>query len=203
MEGMAAHAADLIDKTPSPSPELQSRQVKFLRTFSETMGILRGIAEKELAQHELSKEETKFLEDVIETRHQRVGSGTEMRLEGWYPALYYGGFDDSLRWDALIADVHTDPPAPLVGDPGAVLHEGVGNIEFLLLAVDNGKDRMVYAGPVLSHYEFELPGVARQNDSEWRKSLQSGNVPARPAWISTYHVPGVNEEVRAYGRQLK
>lgn len=203
LERMAALAADLIDKTPSPSPKLQTRQVQFLRKFSGTMSTLRGIADKELAQKDLSKEETKFLEDVIETRHEPVGSGTVMRLEGWYPALYYGGVDDSLRWDALIADVHTNPPAPPVGDPGAVLHEGVGNIEFLLLAVDNGKDRMVYAGPVLSHYEFELPGVVRRNDSEWREALQSGNAPARPAWTSTYHVPGENKEVRAYGRGLK
>jgi hypothetical protein len=81
-----------------------------------------------------------------------------------------------------------------------VVHEGVGNIEFLLLAVDNGKDRMVYAGPVLSHYEFIIPGVARQSDAEWRKSLEAGSAPTRPAWTSAYLAPGRNVEARAYAQ---
>ena len=77
--------------------------------------------------------------------------------------------------DALVADVHTDVPSP--GDPGCVLHQGVGNVDLLLIAIDNGKDRMVYAGPVLSHYEFEMGGTARKTDSEWKADLRAG---ARP-----------------------
>jgi hypothetical protein len=199
MEQMTSQAAELLDGLPHPSLKEKPRQIKFLQNFSSTMKTLRGIAEKELAQQDLSQAETKFLEDVIETKHEMAGSGSKMRFEGWYPALFYGGGEDSARWDALVADVHTDPPAPVVDDPGAVVHEAVGNVEFLLLAVDNGKDRMVYAGPVLSHYEFELSGISRHSDSEWRKALQTGRAPARPAWVSTYHVPGKNEEVPGYG----
>lgn len=44
-----------------------------------------------------------------------------------------------------------------------VVHEGVGSVDLMLMAVNNGKDRMVFAGPVLSHYEFEMPGVTRKS----------------------------------------
>lgn len=201
LEQMAAQAATLIDKAPHPTPAKQSRQVKFLQSFSGTMKVLREIAVKELAQEPLTKEETKFLEDVISTRHEKIGSGAFLRLEGWYPALFYGGIEDSRKWDALVADVHTDPPAPEVGDPGAVLHQAAGNIDLLLLAVDSGPDRMMYAGPVLSHYEFELSGVARQSDAEFCKQLQAGKSPQRPDWTSDYLVPGKNVEVRTYHRE--
>jgi hypothetical protein len=64
----------------------------------------------------------------------------------------------------------------------------------LVLAVDNGADRMMYAGPVLSHYEFRLPGLARLADSEWKASLQEGKLPLRPAWQQGYLVPKEREQ---------
>ena len=102
-----------------------------------------------------------------------IGSGQHQRFDGVYPQMFYRSAlypqqsapadmfqhdAGSARWDALVVDVHTDLPCPDCGDPGSVLHEAVGNVDLLIIAVDNGPDRMVYAGPVLSHYEFELIG---------------------------------------------
>jgi hypothetical protein len=211
LEQMAARGAELIEKTPFPDRrieqslmeglgvevrlrQMQQRQVAFLRNFANRVAALKGIAEKELAQKELSPEEVRFLEEVVQLSR---GSGAP-RYNGWYPGLFYTGGDDSGKWDALVADVHTDVPNPLVGDPGCVLHQGVGNVDLLFLAVDNGKDRMVYAGPVLSHYEFELPGVARKSDSEWRNDLRTGRQPSRPDWTRAYLVPGRNSAAGSY-----
>jgi hypothetical protein len=108
---------------------------------------------------------------------------------GWYPGLFYRGHRDCEDRDALVADVHTDPPSPMDGDPGCVLHQGVGNVDLLVLAVDSGSDHMVYAGPVLSHYEFEMADVARKSDREWREELSAGKVPPRPDWTRGYLVP--------------
>jgi hypothetical protein len=105
---------------------------------------------------------------------------------------------DAASWDALVADVHTDPPDPMDGDPGCVLHQGVGNVDLLVIAVDSGADRMLYAGPVLSHYEFEVAGVARQSDREWRQGLRKGQAPPRPEWTKGYLVPGQNEAAKHY-----
>jgi hypothetical protein len=198
LERVVSRAADQIEAAPYLLLEKRIQHSAFLRKFTKTLQTLTAIAEKELAQKELSKEENKFLEDVIETEHVKLGSGRMMELAGWYPALFYFGRQDSRRWDALVADTHTDPPAPIHQDPGCVLHQGVGGVDLLLMAVDNGKDRMVYAGPVLSHYEFEMFGVARMSDSEWKKQLQTGQAPPRPEWTRGYLVPGVNPEVKQY-----
>ena len=155
-----------------------------------------------------------MLTNWIQTGGQ-IGSGVMLRkFDGSYPQLFYRsalypvmppdpwGFEHdmfqynagSAKWDALVVDVHTDPPAPEVGDPGSVLHEAVGNVDLLVLAVDNGPDRMVYGGPVLSHYEFELIGPPRRmSDSEWQgagSAWPTNQWPAPPAWTAEYLVPG-------------
>ena len=90
-----------------------------------------------------------------------------------------------------MTDVHTDPFEPLVGDPGSVLHEGVGNVHLLMIAVDCGPgDTAVYAGPVLSHYEFELGPTTRKTDSQWKSEVRAGTLPAQPDWTRGYLVPG-------------
>ena len=95
------------------------------------------------------------------------------------------------RWDPLVTDVHTDPPEPLVNDPGSVLHEGVGNVHLLMIAVDCGAGgTAVYAGPVLSHYEFELGPTTRETDSQWKADAATSNLPAQPDWTRGYLVPG-------------
>ena len=72
---------------------------------------------------------------------------------------------------------------------GAVIHEGTGWVYLLMIAVDNGPDRMVYAGPVFSYYEFEEPGVNRLTDEVWKARLQAGQRPPLPEWTRSYLVP--------------
>ena len=81
-----------------------------------------------------------------------------------------------------------------------MLHEGIGRVNLLMLAVDNGSDRFICAGPVLSHYEFEITGDPRRlSDQEWQSVLGSnfpgdasaarfeGLTPA--VWTQSYLVP--------------
>jgi hypothetical protein len=203
MEKMMLRAAELIEKTPFPNgtvrkktergeitidfPTRQKEQVAFLKNFAQQIGTLKTIAVKQLEQKELSAEETKFLEDVVQKDR---GSG-HTEYTGWYTKLFWKSTTDSGQPDALVADVHTDVPAqtPIGIDPGCVLHQGVGNVDLLLIAIDNGKDRMVFAGPVLSHYEFEMTGVVRKADSEWGKDLAASKAPPRPEWTQGYLVP--------------
>jgi hypothetical protein len=191
MEVTAKRAAELIDKTPFPEAvkETQARQVKFLRDFAAQMGRLKAVAEKQLAQKELADDEKKVLEDVIQLDHERWGSGSRPTYTGWYPKLFYHGPRDCVKWDALVADVHTDPPAPQHRDPGCVLHQGVGNVDLMVIAIDNGKDRVVYVGPTLSHYEFQTPHAVRKTDQEWKAELLDARVPPRPEWTRGYLVP--------------
>ena len=147
-----------------------------------------------------------------------VGSGGVRKYDGWYPALFYhavhfaslGGVDSEAFFqetfgvnasDQIVADVHTDVPSD--PDPGSVLHEAVGRVNLLMLAVDSGADRFICAGPVLSHYEFEVTGAPRRiSDQEWAGrflgdlSLFPPDVPANrfeglapPVWTQSFLVP--------------
>jgi hypothetical protein len=111
--------------------------------------------------------------------------------------------DDAHKWVALVTDVHTDPPDQLAGDPGCVLHQAVGNVDLLLIAIDNGKDHMVYAGPVFSHYEFETPNAVRRTNGEWHETMRSAKQGARPDWTRSFVVPGAQPDQRNYGIEPK
>jgi hypothetical protein len=201
METMVQRAADLIEKTPYPNgttvkkttrgdikiefKDLQKQQAAFLRNFAQQVGTLKTIASKQLEQKELTAAETRFLKDIV----QKDSSSGHTEYNGWYTKLFWKSTTDSGQPDPLVADVHTNVPTPIHGDPGCVLHQGVGNVDLLLIAIDNGKDRMVYAGPVLSHYEFEMSGIVRKPDSEWRKDLSAGRFPPRPEWTRGYLAP--------------
>lgn len=190
MEKMAQATGKLLKETPYPEALKfhQARQQEHCKHFAATMKTLKAIAEKELAQKELTAEETKFLGELVEVDR---GCGGPPTFFGWYPRLYYGNGDDVTRWDALVADVHTDPMS-------GVLHQGVGNVDLMVVAIDNGKDRMIFLGPTMSHYEFELEGAQRKSDSEWRADLKAGKTPARPEWTRDYLVPGVNPRAKDY-----
>ena len=103
----------------------------------------------------------------------------------------------------LIAlDASSGKPCEGFGTGGSVdLTQGVGNVDLLMIAIDSGKDKMVYAGPLLSHYEFEMPGMTRKGDSEWKKEIIDGKLPPRPEWTKSYLVPGVNPHVKLYQHQ--
>ncbi len=223
LEKMATEAATMIEKTPFPArvmqytvkvPELggrevtqsvdvkavQSRQAAHFKNFAMNVAALKDIAEKELAQKPMNAAEETFVKKLVEIQFRGSGGPT---YNGWYFHMFYKGATDADKWDALVADVHTDVPDMVYGDPGCVLTQGVGNVDLLMITVDSGKDRMTYAGPLLSHYEFEMPGVTRKADSEWRKEIGEGKIPARPAWTKGYLVPGVNPDAKGYFEKSK
>ncbi|MCI0534567.1 MAG: DUF3160 domain-containing protein [Verrucomicrobiales bacterium] len=161
-----------------PLAAIQSRQVNHLRNFAGTIARLETLARKELAAECFNAEDLQFIDGLMEKR-QGGGCGQPWFYSGWYPELSYR----TVYWpqdaefhrnygagtfDAVVADVHTDVPNTTPPDPGSVLHEAVGRVNLLMLAVENGSDRFICAGPVLSHYEFEVIGAPRRiSDSEW------------------------------------
>jgi hypothetical protein len=182
----------------------KSYQFQFLERFSTNCFTLRNIAEKELRQEAPNTNEDLFLGDWIEKIRTYTG---EKDFTGWYPRLFYRsneGLDyvtlaiermkyrpddhDSAKNVGLITDVLTDPPAPLVGDPGGILNEAVGNADFMLIAIENGPDRCVYGGPVFSYYEMIDHTMVRKTDAEWQQTLISGQVPSRPEWTKGWVV---------------
>ena len=191
---------------------IQDQQVSHLKSFATTVSRLEALAKKELAQQPFTTEDEQFFDALMEGSGRHGGSGGYWEYRGWYPQLFYRAiyWADNKTFhlnygaganDGLVADVHTDVPCLVCGgDPGSVLHEAVGRVNLLMIAVNNGPDRFVCAGPVLSHYEFEVIGEPRRiSDEEWRGIVQD-NFPADvsaaeleglapPVWTKSYLVP--------------
>jgi hypothetical protein len=207
---MAARARAAIDTLPTngvsrtqywddvPNSFLQARRKDCFDRFIAASTTLKNISIKELQKQPLTDDEKLFLKDIVEqTRTYNSGLRT---YSGWYARLFYRlgkstfepeMYDLSDKWDALVTDVHTDPRDEYTGDPGCVLHQAVGNVHMLFIAVDCGAQQpRMFAGPVLSHYEFEQPANIRKTDSEWKAQVKAGDLPPSPEWTQTYLVPG-------------
>ncbi len=175
--------------------EMQEKQVAFLRQFAATVGILREIAAKQATQTETTEAERKFLQNIVQIVDSH-GSGAKRSYNGWYPTLFYEGPEKCAKADPLVADVHTDTPSEWPPDPGCVLHQGVGGVDLLVIVMDIGEEQVIFAGPTLSHYEFEMPGISRKADLEWKADLAAGRFPPRPSWTQAYlvaanHIPSL------------
>ncbi len=182
---------------------MHSNRLALMDHYVATMETLRALSEKELAKTPFSAADELFFQRLVEFDY--VGKRT---YTGWYPQLFYqpgseyvpdnyqtnqedtGDEKGSDFWDPLVTTVHTDLPDTIVGDPGSILHQAVGNVQMLFIAVDNGPgDLAVYAGPVLSHYEFEMGPTTRLTDAEWKTRVTNNTIPAAPEWTQSYLVP--------------
>lgn len=184
---------------------MYTNRLALMDHFVATMETLRSLSEKELAKTPFSAADNTFLQQLVEFTYDGKRNYT-----GWYPKLFYqpgneivppnsnGGFGSqdtgdekgSDYWDALVTTVHTDAPDPILGDPGSILHEAVGNVQMMFIAIDNGpSDLAVYGAPVLSHYEFEMNATTRLTDTQWKTNVLNNAIPAAPEWTQSYLVP--------------
>jgi hypothetical protein len=180
---------------PIDLAQRKAARVAFCHNFAQQMATLEILAAKEQQQQPFTDTETGFIKGLMNRQDHPYYGPT---FDGWYPGLFYKDYgqmgsadsNGSNKSDPLVTDIHTAPPDGI--DPtGGVLHQGTGNVDLMLIAVDNGPDRMMYAGPVMSHYEFIVPGpsLTRMSDSEWQANLSGGRRPSRPEWTRSYLIP--------------
>jgi hypothetical protein len=182
---------------------IRTNQVDFLTNFAAKAAQLRVIAGQALRNEPLSATQLGFIDAMME--RGRTNYSEVREYDGWYPELYYRqtylirrNWDNvftypidfgATKYDALVADVHTDSPDPMgTDDPGGILHQAVGKVNLLYVAVERGERKTMYAGPVLSHYEFETAFPRRMTDTEW-KTLLTNSPPANPSWTQSFLVP--------------
>lgn len=160
----------------------------FFYHFADTMDALGEIARKQLASEALDDTDRWYLENIVEIVQYYNGPRT---LNGWYPDLFYKGDVDAESYDALIADVQTALPDQLSGYPGNIQYQATGKVNLLAIAIENEGDKLVYLGPVFSHYELNQPYVnGRMDDDAWKQLLASPDAPAHPEASASYLVPG-------------
>ena len=165
--------------------DTKQRQVEFFKQMAQTLDRLEVLSRKELAAELFTDDDRKWLKQTIDIRGG--GSGPP-KYSGWYCQLYYGGGAAAAEWDPTVVDVHADP------DSQSVLEEGVGSCNFLVMAIDNESDRMIYVGPAYSYYEFQQPADNRLTDPQWNEMLASKKEPPRPSWTSTFQAPKLQRQ---------
>jgi hypothetical protein len=149
----------------------------FLAEFASIGRKLEGLARKELAAEAFTADEREWVKSAIQAKTEGGGCGPPRVIyTGWYPKLLYGGRPE--LWEPTIADVHTDP------NSSKVLEVGVGDANFVVVAVDNRGDRAAYVGPVYTYYEF--PSGVRLTDEVWRAQLAGQQEVARPEWTRAW-----------------
>lgn len=171
---------DVSDSDPTITERqiaLRKQLVDFWTNFATIMSHLQTLARKELDAKPFSPAELAFIKKTIDIRGQ--GSGPP-RYDGWYPQLIFGG--NPAAWKPTIADVHTG----FEDDGAKALEVGVGDATFLVAAIDNQGDKMVYVGPMSSYYEFKQPANKRLTDEEWGTMVSEGKVPLRPSWTGSF-----------------
>jgi hypothetical protein len=152
---------------------LNKRLDTMLRDVADLAGFAARVATDELAGKAISKAD-----------NQRL--------------LYVGGELEDLWWRTSDASPGS-PPSPddtsaLVADIASgrdratgditVVEVATGYVDQLLVLVPDDKGRFhVALGGVYSYYEFHQPVSDRLTDEAWRRILDAGEAPARPAWI--------------------
>jgi len=178
-----------------------SAMCNHLENFSNRCLYLKSIAERQLAGLPHTDDMKTFIKATVEDR--ALGPYEGIRdYSGWFPRLYFLGAKKqdgiahpSVEWNPVVADVHTDSQDTLcTGDPGAILHQGTGRAQYMLVAVKHANgSTCTYAGPVMSHYEFLEDRNTRVNDQEWLKRLNRGERPPVEDWKLDFLVPEASD----------
>jgi hypothetical protein len=190
----AAHARSVFATLPMNS-QLLTKIDGHYALVGEIMTRLGGIAEKELNGQPYTPDEEEILARVIYRSNASCAKGSQ---DGWYRGLYFTNrpFDAPAEdWDAIIADVHTDP------NRAQVLHAATGSPEFgIFLATPPAGDFTAYVGPVSAYHEVVTGNSQRLSDNEWKR-FYGDSLPDQPDWTNVY-LADRSGAIRAGGRRL-
>ncbi|ETN17642.1 hypothetical protein PPTG_05391 [Phytophthora nicotianae INRA-310] len=165
MKDIATQASNSLGDSSSRGYSI-AKGYQVFKTFASTMETIEEIALLQTSNEELSYEQVRFMKSVMEK--SSFGSG-ETKYNGWYPQLFYGSPKDAGNRDVLVVDVHTDIPSVEHGDPGSILHLGVGDPIVAFFVVNE----VMYAGPVFTSYEFLTPVDKRLSDEDFQAELST------------------------------
>lgn len=184
----ADHAGRILGDTGTrgAAPWVQARIARYFEGMAAIADTLGAVARKELAGTPFTEAETRFLQTVVysESSQQDCGPRT---FGGWYTRLFYGGGEDLLQPDLVIADVHTQPTDEGGSMVGKVLHVGTGPLDLaVVVAQTPGRGAFAFAGPVLSFQEHVTLDFERLTDEQWQGIAREATPSLRPDLVNLY-----------------
>lgn len=185
---LANSGARLWGKSPNVTfvQDTNGNSIWQMQTFwghtAEMMRTLERLSRKELAGEPFTVEESGMLRKTIASKESGDRDYDHSRdYSGWYCQLLYPRPDGIDKWHPTVADVHTDP------NGAEILEVGVGRTDLIVVAIDNGADRMAFVGPIYAYYEFKQPGPDRMTDEEFARRLERHDSRVRqPAWLGEF-----------------
>jgi len=113
---------------------LKKSVIQFLQRFAEITEELLFIVKKQMSRELLTLEESYFLRSAVESQVGGSGIGS---YSGWYYEMFYPERYAGVKSDVIVSDVHTNYPDLTTGDPGSVLHFGIGETDTIAMVVEN------------------------------------------------------------------
>lgn len=131
-------------------------------------GILRGMAENELAGIPFTAEQMAFVNDTV-SEDNLCG---QLDPKGWYARLYYNE-TRAVETDPVVADVHTQPTDEVGNEVGRVLHVGTGLPRQMVVTVATCSGPRAYVGLASRYHETITENWERLNDEAWAERVGS------------------------------
>ncbi|MBN1606849.1 MAG: DUF3160 domain-containing protein [Polyangiaceae bacterium] len=176
---LAQRVAEVVGSLPMAS----SAAGAWAANFGAAMEKLELMANNQQSGTPHSQELLNFINDAVTWQETRNCDGTTLfsDFSGWYLKLYLDQAD-SLEFDPVVADVHTQPTDEAGNDVGRILHVGTGTPRLMVVTVDTCDGPRAYAGLASSYGEHITEDWERMNDQEWASFISRGFPDA--AWMS-------------------
>jgi hypothetical protein len=176
---LAQRVAQVVDSLPTGGSSAQA----WAAEFGAAMEKLELMANNQQSGTPHAQELLDFINDAVTWQEQMNCDGTTYptNFSGWYLKLYLSQ-PDSLEFDPVVADVHTQPTDEAGTDVGRILHVGTGYPRLMVVTVDTCDGPRAYAGLASSYGQHTTEGWERMNDEDWA-SFISGGFPD-VAWMS-------------------
>lgn len=175
----ATRGSDLVNGLDlSQAPYLKDSAIAYFQRVSDVMAILQTMAEDQRTGAPHSAEHIAFVNQAVQIE---MGCGDPSGISGWYGQLFYNP-PEAVKFDPIIADVHTQPMDEGGNTVGKVLHVGTGMPRLMVVTVESCNGPHGYVGLASSYFEKTTNDFQRMTDEEWQKELQSGN-PADVPWM--------------------
>lgn len=191
MEELARGGRVSFEQIPLKTP-VKQKAMDFFDRFAGTMGVLRGMAEKERDNLPFNEQDLDFFNRMVSIDGKTAGCSLQLEPGGWYGNLYYDRTE--AIWGApVITDVFTQPTDADGTTVGKVLHVGTADPRMFVVTIQHAcnppkqaqKCPQTYRGFVSSYVERSTDGFARVDDKAWSEYLlRGGDVPI-PKWMKS------------------
>lgn len=168
LERYGSHGLALVEGLSAASPGLASDIQQHFVALQGAAGILREMAEYQLAGTPFTAAHMEFINQTVQI--ESICGDTF--ATGWYGQLHFSPVT-SAETDPVVADVHTQPTDADGNEVGRVLHVGTGLPRAMVVTVDTCSGPRAYVGLVSTYHQEITEGWDRLTDEEWAERART------------------------------